>query len=274
MIEVVVSGAPGRMGRAVCQAVVSEEDMCLAGAVGAPARSYIGEDIGSLIGIGPQNVPIEEDMGAALRPGRTLVEFSTPAATMAHAEQVKDLGMPLIIGTTGLEESHHEQIVAWTDRMPCLLAPNMSVGANLLFRLSESVSSLLPDFDVEIIEAHHRFKRDAPSGTASHLAERVARARRHSLKDTAAYGRDPSRGARQADEIGIHSVRAGDVVGEHTVVFGGLGERIELTHRVHSGNTFVYGTIRAIRYLQDQPSGLYTMADVIENIIEEKGTPE
>ena len=193
---------------------------------------------------------------------------------MAHAEQLKDLGMPLIIGTTGLEESHHEQIVAWTDRMPCLLAPNMSVGANLLFRLSESVSSLLPDFDVEIIEAHHRFKRDAPSGTASHLAELVARARRHSLKDTAAYGRDPSHGARQADEIGIHSVRAGDVVGEHTVVFGGLGERIELTHRVHSGNTFAYGTIRAIRYLQDQPSGLYTMADVIENIIEEKGTPE
>ena len=266
MIDVVISGAPGRMGRSVSRAVASVDDMQLVGALGAPGRPYIGEDIGTLLGIGPQNVLIDEDIEAVLRPDRTWVEFSTPAATIAHAERVKDLGIPLVIGTTGLTESEKEKIAVWSDRMVCLFAPNMSIGANLLFKLAETVSRTLPDFDVEIIEAHHRFKRDAPSGTANHLAECIAHARSRVLPDVAAYGRDPSRGARQSDEIGIHAVRAGDIVGEHTVLFGGLGERIEITHRVQSSDTFAYGTIQAIRFLQNQPPGLYTMADVIEHI--------
>lgn len=265
MIEVVISGAAGRMGRAVGRAVWATDDMRVVGALGAPGRPYTGEDLGALLGMGEQGVAIEEDMDAVLKPGRTWVEFSTPAATLAHAQRVAGMGLPMVIGTTGLTDIQREELHILAERMPCILAPNMSVVANLLFSLVETVAQTLgPDFDVEIIEAHHHFKKDAPSGTARHLAERIAHARDQALAEVAAYGRGPGSSARRAHEIGVHAVRAGDIVGEHTILFGGMGERLELIHRVQNSNTFAYGAVQAIRFLQGRPPGLYTMEDVIK----------
>lgn len=265
MIDVVISGAAGRMGRAIGRAVWSTDDMRIVGALGAPDRPYTGEDLGTLLGMGARGVMIEEDVDTQLKIGRTWVEFSTPAATLSHAQRVAEAGLPMVIGTTGLTVSQKKELHTLAERMPCLLAPNTSVGANLLFTLVETVARTLgPAFDVEIIEAHHHFKKDAPSGTARHLAERVAHAFGQALTDVATYGRNDTSARRGAHEIGIHSIRAGDIVGEHTVLFGGMGERLELIHRVQSVDTFAYGAVQAIRFLQDRPPGLYTMHNVIE----------
>ena len=264
MIEITLSGVAGRMGGAIGRAVAATDDMRIEGALGPPNRPYTGQDLGKQIGTGTQGIVIEGNVSAVLQPGRTWVEFSTPTASVAHAEQVSDMGLPLIIGTTGFTDSQLEVIRKYSEHIPCLVGSNMSLGANLLFVLTEYASRLVDaDADIEIIESHHRFKRDAPSGTAKDLAERIVRGRRQD--SVSAYGRTPSSGPRSNREIGIHSIRAGNISGEHTVLFGSIGECIELTHRVQSVDTFAHGTLQAIRFLQGRPAGLYTMTDVIKS---------
>lgn len=265
MINVVISGAAGRLGRAISRVIEAAEGIRVVGAIGPPERPYIGEDLGTLIGAGPMGVVIESDVDSVLRPECVWVEVSTPEATANHAARVHATGLPLVVGTTGLTASQKDELEAQSRDMPCLIAPNTSIGANLLFALAETAARTLgPDFDVEIIEAHHRMKRDAPSGTAVHLAERISQALDRTVADTACYGREGEVGPRPAQEIGIHAVRAGDIAGEHTVLFGGMGERMELTHRVRNIDTFAHGAVQAIRFIHDRPPGLYTMADVIE----------
>ncbi|MBT5873106.1 MAG: 4-hydroxy-tetrahydrodipicolinate reductase [Candidatus Latescibacteria bacterium] len=264
MIAITLSGVAGRMGVAIGRAVATSDDIRVAGALGPPNRPYTGHDLGEQLGTGTQGIVIEGNVGSVLQPGRTWVEFSTPKASIAHAEQVSDMGLPLLIGTTGFTDSQVEVIRKYSEHIPCLVGSNMSLGANLLFLLTEYAARLVDaDADIEIIESHHRFKRDAPSGTAKDLTESILRGRRQVYK--AVYGRAPSSGPRTNREIGIHSIRAGDISGEHTVLFGSIGERIELTHRVQSVDTFAHGTLHAIRFLQDRPAGLYTMMDVIRS---------
>jgi 4-hydroxy-tetrahydrodipicolinate reductase len=264
MIEVVISGAAGRMGQATGRAMTRSEDMRVVGALGAPDRPYTGRDFGAFIGADPSGVLIEQDIEAVLRPGVTWVEFSNPEATMAHVRRIAEAGIPTLIGTTGLSSEHKEELTALSRRMPCLVAPNTSPGANLLLTLAGIVARALnQDFDIEIIEAHHRMKRDAPSGTAQRLAEHVAEARRQTLDAVARYGRSPATGRREQGEIGVHAIRAGDIVGEHTVMFAGPGERLELTHRVRSVDTFAHGALEAVRFLQGRPAGMYTMEQAL-----------
>lgn len=268
MIEVVISGAAGRMGRAVSRAIWQQTDMRVAGALGPADRPYTGKDLGELLGLDPQGVLIEHDPQTVLKPGRTWVEFAPPDATVAHAALAAAQGIPIIIGATGLTENQRGQLLDCSSQSPCLFAPNLSMGANLLVKLAETLARAIgAECDIEITEAHHRMKKDAPSGTAHHIAERIARVLDRNLSDVARYGREGVCGPRRRDEIGIHAVRAGDIAGEHTVLFGSQGERLELIHRAHSVDTFAYGAVRAIRFLQDRAPGWYSMDDVIDDAL-------
>lgn len=252
MIDIVINGALGRMGREVASAVLETDDIGIAGAVDAPGRA--GEEI---FPGGPAAVG---DVSALLAPGVCVVDFSAPDAAAACLEACATAGVPFISGTTGMTGRQLARASELSSKIPVLVSPNMSAGVNLLFRLVEQVARALPDFAVEISEIHHDMKKDAPSGTAARLAENVMK-----IRDGArpVYGRSGMTGARKPEEIGIHSLRGGDVTGEHTVVFAGRGERVELTHRAHSRRTFAMGTLRAIRFIAGREPGMYTMADVL-----------
>ncbi|MBM3262877.1 MAG: 4-hydroxy-tetrahydrodipicolinate reductase [candidate division Zixibacteria bacterium] len=265
MIDIVISGAAGRMGQAIARIAREMEDIRIVGALGASDRPYTGRDLGTVLGGDLLGAVIESDMEIVLKPGRTWVEFSTPAATLAHTRRIAEIGLPTLVGTTGFSGSEREELYGLARVIPLLVASNTSLGANLLFSLAETAArSLGTDFDMEIVEAHHRMKRDAPSGTARQLVERMATARNQTLDDVAAYGRNPATGRRQPGEIGIHALRGGDIVGEHTAIFFGNGERIEIAHRVRSIDTFAHGALHAVRFLKDRPPGLYTMGDVLK----------
>jgi 4-hydroxy-tetrahydrodipicolinate reductase len=193
-----------------------------------------------------------------------VIDFSTPESTLELAREVGHSGKPMVIGTTGFTEKQKTLLVASLQGSACVLAPNMSVGVNVLFKVAGDVARTLgAGYDVEIVEVHHRFKADAPSGTALRLAEGIARARGIPLAEKARYGREGKPGARDPEELGILAVRAGDVVGEHTVVFGGIGERLELVHKAHSRDNFALGALRAVKWVVTRPAGMYDMQDVL-----------
>ena len=249
MIRIVICGALGRMGRTVAAEIESEKDLELAGAVEAA-----GVD-GSILG-----VEATASLAGIVGGCDVVVDFTNPEATLEHIEVCAEAGRPLVVGTTGLSEEQIEKAHAATDRVPLLIAPNMSAGVNLMFRTVEDLARALGDFDPEIVEIHHNRKKDSPSGTAARLAEALERARPDLQR---IHGRQGMLGARKANELGIHSLRGGDVVGEHTVIFSGEGERLEITHRAHSRRTFARGAIRAVRFIVGKPAGLYSMADVL-----------
>ena len=263
-LEIVVAGAAGRMGNRVVACLRDVPEFRLAAALEAPGHGALGRDAGELAGVGRVGVAIGADAAAAITRDRVLVEFSMPEASLEHLRLVARQGARAVIGTTGFTPAHRAEIGELARRAAILVSPNMSVAVNLAFKLLGTMAKALGDeYDVEITETHHRFKKDAPSGTALHMAEIVAEALGRDLGQTAVYGRQGLPGERTKHEIGILSVRSGDVVGEHTVSFGALGERLELIHKAHSRDTFARGALRAARWVAGRPPGLYSMQDVL-----------
>ena len=233
-------------------------------ALEAPGHPALGRDAGEQAGVGTLGVALGAEAAAALTRDRVLVEFSIPEATLEHLRLVAAAGARAVIGTTGFSAAQKEEIAALARRAPIMMAPNMSVAVTLAFRILPLMAKALgDDYDVEITEIHHRFKKDAPSGTALRMAEVVAEALGRDLAKVGVYGRQGLPGERTRQEIAVMSLRSGDVVGEHTVAFGALGERLELTHRAHTRDTFGRGALRAARWIRQQPPGLYDMADVL-----------
>jgi 4-hydroxy-tetrahydrodipicolinate reductase len=263
MTEVVVAGAAGRMGARIIACLAEERDLRLGAALEAAGHPAVGRDAGEVAGCGPLGIAIGGD-AAALTRERTLIEFSIPEASLEHLRRVAAVGGRAVVGTTGFTADQRSEIGRLAGECAILLSPNMSVGVNLAFKvLALMARTLGPDYDVEITEIHHRGKRDAPSGTALRMAEVVAEALGRDLGQVAVYGRHGLPGERSHEEIGILSSRSGDVVGEHTVSFGALGERLELTHRAHSRDTFARGALRAARFIAGRGPGLYSMQDAL-----------
>lgn len=264
MADVVVAGAAGRMGSRLVALLQEDKELRLVGALEAPGHPALLKDAGEVAGVGRLNVSITADPEGALGKDRILIEFSAPDASLAHARQVGRLGGRAVIGTTGFSAAQREELQRLGTDVPILVSPNMSVAVNVAFRVLADMARLLgDDYDVEIVETHHRFKKDAPSGTALRMAEIVAQALGRDLTKTAVYGRHGLPGERTRQEIGVLSLRSGDVVGDHTVSFGSLGERLELTHRAHSRDTFARGALRAARFIATARPGLYSMQDVL-----------
>jgi 4-hydroxy-tetrahydrodipicolinate reductase len=261
---IIVGGAAGRMGTRIVALHGEAAGLRLAAALEAPGHAALGRDAGETAGVGRLGVPITADPKAAITRDRMLVEFSVPEASLEHLRLVADAGARAVIGTTGFSPSQRDEIAALARRAAILVAPNMSVAVTLAFKLLAVMAKALgDDYDVEITEIHHRFKKDAPSGTAVRMAEVVAEALGRDLDQVGVYGRHGLPGERSGKEIGVMSLRSGDVVGEHTVSFGTLGERLELTHRAHSRDTFARGALRAVRWMAGRPPGLYSMHDVL-----------
>jgi 4-hydroxy-tetrahydrodipicolinate reductase len=225
----------------------------------------VGEDAGELAGCSSNLVVIEDDLSACIGRGDVIIDFSYPQATLEHARLAATRRKAMVIGTTGFSAAELDELRSLAKQFPCVFSPNMSVGVNLLFKvIAEMARTLHEDYDIEVIEAHHRLKKDAPSGTALKMAEVLAKAIGKDLAQAAVYTRKGLVGERKRGEIGIQTIRAGDIVGDHTVIFGGMGERIEVTHRAQSRDTFVRGALRAARWIVKQPPGLYDMLDVLE----------
>jgi 4-hydroxy-tetrahydrodipicolinate reductase len=264
VIGIVVTGAAGRMGGQIVRAVRAEQGLELVAAVERPGHPA-GADAGTVAGIGPIGLPITTDLGAALaRKPAAVIDFTSPEASAACAEACARAGAAAVIGSTGFSPEARARVAAAARSVPVVLSPNMSVGVNVMFDLVRRAAAALGEaYDVEIVEMHHKLKKDAPSGTAVRLAEVAA----------AALGRDPARdlrleragmiGERPAREIGVQTLRGGDVVGEHTVLFAGMGERLEIVHRATSREQFARGAVRAVRWVVGKPPGLYDMGDVL-----------
>ncbi len=263
MIKVVIAGASGRMGKTLLEAVAGATDMRLHGALDRPGSPFLGRDAGELVGA-PLGVRITDDVANALDGAHVLIDFTRPDATLHHLALCRDNGVAMVIGTTGFDAGGKAAIADAATRIPVVFAPNMSVGVNLALRLLDMAARVLDEgFDIEIVEAHHRHKVDAPSGTALRMGEVVAAALGRDLKSCAVYGREGVTGERDPSTIGFATVRGGDIVGDHTVMFAGVGERLEITHKASSRMTFALGALRAARFMVGQSSGLFDMQDVL-----------
>ncbi len=264
MTRIAITGAGGRMGRSLIEACHGSEGMRLSVAIDRPGSAAIGSDAGDLAGVGRLGVPVVHDLRKVLDQFDVLVDFTRPEATLAYLDVCRAGAKRMVIGTTGFDDAGRQRIGAAARDMALVFAPNMSVGVNLCFRLLDMAARVLgAEADVEIIEAHHRYKVDAPSGTALRMGEVVAAALGRDLKECAVYGRQGVTGERARQTIGFSTVRGGDIVGDHTVLFAAPGERIEITHRAESRMTFAHGALRAARWLQDREAGLFDMQDVL-----------
>jgi 4-hydroxy-tetrahydrodipicolinate reductase len=264
MVKVVITGAAGRMGSRLVALVKDSAFLTLAGAVESKGHHSVGEDSGEIAGCGRTGVPISDDLSGLIERAEVLVDFTTPAATLGHLKVVAQHRRGIVIGTTGFSPSELEELKAAAKLLPCVFSPNMSVGINVIYKIIGEMTKILgDDYDIEVIEAHHRLKKDAPSGTALKMAEVLARSVNRDLAQVGVYARKGLIGERPRGEIGIQTIRAGDIVGDHTVMFATMGERIEVTHRASSRDTFARGALRAARWLVKQPPGLYDMSDVL-----------
>ncbi len=264
MIKVVVAGAAGRMGCRLVSLVRDSTALALAGALEGKGHHAVGEDAGETAGSGRVGITITEDLPALMERGEVVIDFSSPEATLQHLRIVAQHRRAMVVGTTGFSPDELDELKTLARQVPCVFSPNMSVGINLVYKvISEMAKTLGEDYDIEVIEAHHRLKKDAPSGTALKIADVLARAMNRDLTQVGVYARKGMIGERVKGEIGIQTIRAGDIVGDHTVIFGGMGERIEVTHRASSRDTFARGALRAARWVVRQPPGLYDMMDVL-----------
>jgi 4-hydroxy-tetrahydrodipicolinate reductase len=261
MIHVAISGAAGRMGQTLIRLIAEETDLQLAAAIESPGHPSLtgGGEPAELAGLGLKLTDAIPPQGVDV-----LIDFSAIEGTLARVETCATMGLPCVIGTTGFSAEQKQRIAAAAKKTAVVHCPNMSVGVNVLFHAAAELARTLgPDYDIEIVEAHHRFKKDAPSGTAIKIAEEIAKATSRNLDETAVHGRGPGDGPRKPGEIGLHAVRGGDIVGEHTIYYTCLGERIELKHVAHSRDTFARGALRAARWVADRGPGLYSMNDVL-----------
>jgi 4-hydroxy-tetrahydrodipicolinate reductase len=260
---IAVAGSSGRMGRALVEAIAQSGDFRLGAALERPDSPYLGKDAGELVGA-PCGVRISADLERALPGCNVLIDFTRPEGTLHHLDICQRGGVRMVIGTTGFDAEQKNRIAEAARRIPIVMAPNMSVGVNLTFKLLEVAAKVLQDgYDIEIVEAHHRHKVDAPSGTALRMGEVIARALGRDLAECAVYGREGVTGERKASTIGFATVRGGDIVGDHTALFAGVGERVEITHKASSRATFALGALRAARFLSNREHGLYDMQDVL-----------
>ena len=263
MLNVVIAGSSGRMGQALLQVVAEAPDLRRHAALDHPDCAQIGRDAGEQFGK-MSGVKISHDLDAALHGADVLVDFTCPEASLQYLAACRKAGVKLVIGTTAFGAEQKQQIEAAARDIAIVFAPNMSVGVTLLISLVQSAAKVLAEgYDIEIIEAHHRHKVDAPSGTALRLGEAAANALGRDLNECAVYGREDVTGERNANTIGFATIRGGDVVGDHTVLFAGIGERVELTHKASSRATFALGALRAAKFLADKQSGLFDMQDVL-----------
>jgi 4-hydroxy-tetrahydrodipicolinate reductase len=262
-MRIAIAGAGGRMGRTLIEAVLKSPGLALAAALDLPGSPVLGRDAGESLGQATQ-VPVSADYEAGIAAADCIIDFTRPEGTLAHVGVCVAKGRAAVIGTTGFTPQQKDAIAAAARRIPIVMAPNFAVGVNVVFKLAEVAAGILGDgYDVEIIEAHHRHKVDAPSGTALRLGEVVAKALGRDLAATAVHGREGDTGERDPRAIGFHAIRGGDIVGEHTVMFAGEGERVEVTVRSGSRMTYAVGAVRAARWVQGKGPGLYDMSDVL-----------
>lgn len=261
-IKLAIAGSSGRMGRMLIEAALSTEGCTLFAALDRPESPTLGQDAAAFLGK-ESGVNITAEL-SALEGADVLIDFTRPEGTLAHMQKCREYGVNMIIGTTGFEDEGKEAIQQASQDIAIVYAQNMSVGVNLVFKLLEIAAKALPvGYDVEIVEMHHRMKVDAPSGTAIRMGEVVADALGRDLKDCAVYGREGVTGERDPSTIGFATLRGGDVIGDHTVVFAGMGERVEVTHKASNRNIYARGSMRAAAFLKDKQNGLFDMQDVL-----------
>ena len=262
-LRVAVAGASGRMGRMLIEAVVATDDLLLCGALDVEGSAGLGQDAALFLGQA-SGVVITSDLRAGLAQAQVLIDFTRPSGTLAHLAVCRELGVKVVIGTTGFTDGQKIDIAEHSRHIAITMAPNMSVGVNVVLKLLDTAARLLSEgYDIEVIETHHRHKVDAPSGTALKMGEVVAAALGRDLKTCAVYGREGVTGERDPSTIGFATIRGGDVVGDHTVLFAGIGERIEITHKSSSRATYAQGSLRAARFMAERECGLFDMSDVL-----------
>ena len=262
-LRVAIAGASGRMGRALIEAVTASPDLALSGALDVAGGPEIGKDAAEFLGK-KSGVPVSADLRAGLGSADVLIDFTRPEGTLAHLAVCRELGVNAVVGTTGFSAAQKAEIGGHAERIAIVMAPNMSVGVNVVMKLLEVAARALDEsYDIEIVETHHRLKVDAPSGTALQMGEVVAAARGTTLEADAVHARHGDTGVRRSGSIGFASLRGGDIVGDHTVLFAGGGERIEITHRSSSRANYAQGSLRAARFLAGRKAGLYGMAQVL-----------
>jgi len=264
MIKAIVSGAAGRMGGRIIHLMEEAAGITLAGACEQPDHAAVGKDVGEVVGLPPKGLQVAGSLAEVLGQGEVVIEFTHPEPSLHHLREVAAAGKAMVLGTTGFSPAQVAEIHALGARTRLVFAPNMSVGVNLMFKMVADVARVLTEgYDVEIVEAHHRLKKDAPSGTALKLAQVIAHVLERDLEKVGVYARRGIIGERRQEEIGIQTVRAGDIVGEHTVLFGGIGERLEIVHRAHSRDNFARGALRAAQWVMAQPPACYDIQDVL-----------
>ena len=264
MIKAIVAGAAGRMGRRIISMIHKNPDITLTGAFELSDHPSVNDDAGQGAGLGELGVKIAGSVQDVIHRGDVLIDFTAPQATLENIRMAASQGIAMVIGTTGITGDTHKEVGTLARKIKCVMAPNMSVGVNVMFKIAREMALILGrDYDMEILEAHHRLKKDAPSGTAMRLAQILAGSVDRDLDKVGVYERRGIIGERTDEEIGIQTWRAGDITGEHTVMFGGIGERLELTHRAHNRDNFARGAVRAALWVVNQPDGLYDMQDVL-----------
>jgi 4-hydroxy-tetrahydrodipicolinate reductase len=264
MMRIAITGASGRMGLTLIQAISQSTALTLTAAIDRKDSPIIGKDIGELIGADATGVKVTDNLAAVSKEFDVLIDFTRPDASMDYVESCRLARKKIVLGTTGFSDAQKDLITKTASDIAIMMAPNMSVGVNLTLKLLEMTAKVMGDYtDIEIIEAHHRHKVDAPSGTALRMGEVVAKALGRDLKNCAVYGREGITGERDRKTIGFSTIRAGDIVGEHTVMFADEGERVEITHKASSRMTFANGAVRAAVWLEGKPNGLYDMQDVL-----------
>jgi 4-hydroxy-tetrahydrodipicolinate reductase len=263
MVKAIVTGACGRMGGRIISLLAETQGIELAGAVERKGHPRIGSDAGEGLGL-KTGVTVGDDLAGCIASGDVVIDFTSHEVSAGHLEIAATMGRAIVIGSTGFTSRETERARELAGSVRCVLAPNMSVGVNLLFKVLAEVAAILgDDYDVEIVEAHHHLKKDAPSGTALKMAEVIAASLGRDLEKVGVYSRKGLIGERKKQEIGIQTLRAGDIVGDHTVIFGGMGERLEFIHRAHSRDNFARGAIRAALWVVGQQNGIYDMQDVL-----------
>ena len=265
MTKIAITGASGRMGRVLIQAVTETDGFELGAALVRSGSSMLGVDAGELAGVGKLGIMITDDLEAVVENFDVLIDFTRPESTLENLKACREAGKSIVIGTTGFDDAGKNQITEAGNDIGVVFAPNMSVGVNLTLKLLDIAARVMgDDVDIEVIEAHHRHKVDAPSGTALRMGEVVADALGRDLKECAVYGREGISGERERKTIGFETIRAGDIVGEHTVMFADIGERVEITHKASSRMTFASGAVRAAGWIMSQDKGEYDMMDVLD----------